>query len=309
MTLEELVTEINNAAGGVTATIINDGDATNPYRIVLTSDTTGSSGGITIDQDQSVLDLDNSSGTGGTTTLQTAQDASFKVDGLSITKSSNTVTDVLEGVTFTLKKAAGTGNSYTLTVSNDTDAIKSNIKTMIDAYNEIINHINSNSGYDTEQNKGQPLFNESLTRSVKRRLSAVITAGISGLSPDTKALSQVGVETGKDGTLTLDESVLSSKLTSDFADVRALFIDDSETSIEGVAKKLYDELDDITDFSDGSVTIRKKGIQKVIDRYTAEIIDVEQEIEDYEQDLKVRFAALESLLSVMSSQSSYLLSI
>ncbi len=302
LTLEGLVSEINNANGGVTATIINDGNATNPYRLVLTSNTTGASGAITIDLDESVLDLDNSSGTGGITTLQAAQDAVFKVDGLSITKSSNTVSDVIEGVTFTLKKVDATG-SYTITVSNDIDTIKSNIRSLIDAYNDVVNYISGQSSYDQETHTGGPLFNESTTESILRRLRSIITSAISGLSEDTKVLAQVGVKTNRDGTLTLDESVLSNKLSTDFSDVENLFIYNSNTGIEGVADKLYDELDEFLKYGTGVVEIRKKGIQKIIDKYDADIRDVERQIEDYEQQLKIKFGTLEALLTTLNTQS------
>ncbi len=301
LTLEDLVSEINSADGGVTATIINDGDASTPYRLVLTSDTTGASGGITINQDDSTFNMD-----AGYTQLQAAQDASFKVDNLSITKSSNTVTDVINGVTFTLKKATGTGNSYTLTVRNDVDTIKSNIETFINAYNEVISYIDENDDYDTENNEAEPLYDETTTQSIIRRLRTIITSGISGLSADTKILAQVGVETNRDGTLTLDTGVLTTKLSSDYNDVKALFIYDSDTGIEGVADQMYDEVDDLTDFVDGAVTIRKEGIQTTIDDYTDEIREAEDDLDAYEQSLILKFASLESLLSTLSNQSSFL---
>ncbi|MCK5235993.1 MAG: flagellar filament capping protein FliD, partial [Deltaproteobacteria bacterium] len=219
LTLEGLAAEINSSSGALTATIINDGDATNPYRLVLTSDITGATNAITIDTDDSTLNMDVT-----LTTLQAAQDASFKLDGLAITKSSNTVTDALEGVSFTLKNAAGNGNSYTLSVSNDTDTIKTNISALIDGYNDVISHIDTNSTYDTEANEGGPLFNEVTTRSIQRRMSTIITTGITGLSGDTKILAQLGVKTNSDGTLTLNETTLNDKLTTDFDDVMALFI-------------------------------------------------------------------------------------
>jgi len=302
MTLEELASAINSANGGIKATIINDGSS-NPYRLVLTSEDSGAANNIIITQDDTDLDTATN---GFSVELQAAQDASFKVDGLSVTKSTNTISDVISGVTFTLKKATGSGNSYTLTVSNDVETIKSNIKALIDAYNEVINHINSESEYDTESHEGGPLFNESTTRSIIRRLRSIITTGISGLSEDTKLLAQVGVKTNRDGTLSLDESELEDKLNTDYDDVKALFIYDTDTGIEGVAKKLYDELDDITDFAEGAITIRKEGIQKIIDKYTKEIEEEEAELDRYEESLRIKFAALEALLTTFKTQSSSL---
>ncbi|MFQ5329601.1 MAG: flagellar filament capping protein FliD, partial [Thermodesulfobacteriota bacterium] len=191
-------------------------------------------------------------------------------------------------------------------VSNDTDTIKANISALVDGYNDVIDYINTNDTYDTETSEGGPLFNEVSTRSIQRRMSAIITMGISGLSSDTKILAQIGVKTTSDGTLTLNETTLKDKLTSDFDDVMALFIDDTATAIEGVGKQLYDVLHDITDFSVGATTIRKKGIQDTIDRYVKDILVEEQRLLDYEEDLKRRFASLEAILSTMNSQSSFL---
>ncbi|MBI5327363.1 MAG: flagellar filament capping protein FliD [Deltaproteobacteria bacterium] len=312
LTLEGLVSAINSTQSAanslitVTATIINDGNAGTPYRLVMTSNTSGSSGGITINSDASVLDLDNSGGTGGTTTLQSAQNAAFKVDGLSISKTSNTVSDVVPGTAFTLKKAAGAGYSYTLTVKNDTDAIKTSIKAMTDAYNEVVKQINDNSKYDTDKKKGGSLFNEGNTESIIRRLRSIYTSAISGLSDDTKVMAQVGLKTNRDGTVTMDDGKLGTKLTSDFTDTRALFINNTSTGIEGVAKKLYDELDDITDFAEGSITVRKKGIQKVIDKYTKDIKTEEDRLKAYEDSLKAKFATLEAFLTTMNTESKFI---
>ena len=121
-TLEGLRDLINSDSSnpGVTATILYDGSA---YRLVLTGDDTGSTNTITID---SGTTLD---GTGSTvdfrsttfTQTKTASDAKFSVDGVNITRSSNNISDVINGVTITLKKDAT--SSETLSVTNDTYSI------------------------------------------------------------------------------------------------------------------------------------------------------------------------------------------
>ncbi len=300
-TLDDLASAINSSGGGIKATIINDGSA-NPYRMVLTSETSGASNNIIITQDDTDLDtgVDTFS-----TTLQAAQDASFEVDGLSITKSTNTITDAISGVTITLKKT-DTTNTHTITVGNDVDTIKSNIEAFIDDYNDVINHINDNNTYDTETNEGGPLFNEITVRSIQRRMRTIITSSVSGLSDDTKILAQIGVSTERDGTLTLNTTTLTDKLTADYSDVRALFINDLDTGIEGVGKQLYDEVHDITDFSSGAVTIRKDGIEESIDDYIDDIADEEDKLDRYEESLRVKFAALESMLSEFATQGDYI---
>ncbi|MCP9456799.1 MAG: hypothetical protein NNA18_11915, partial [Nitrospira sp.] len=102
-TLEDLRDQINDLGAGVVASIINTGSDTTPaYRLVLTSTSTGADNAITIVTDQTDLDLTNGSGTGGTDTLQAAQDAEVIVGSSStvtLTRSSNVITDAISGVT------------------------------------------------------------------------------------------------------------------------------------------------------------------------------------------------------------------
>jgi len=298
-TLEGIRDLINNDTGnpGVTATILYDGSS---YRLVLTGDDTGSTNTITIDSGTTIdgvnttVDLTSAA----FTETKTAADASFSVDGVSMTRSSNTVTDAISGVTLTLK----TSGSATLSVTNDTDAIIQNVQSLVDAYNDIVTYVSGNSTYNASTHVGGPLFGESTSRQVLNRLSNILVSRVSGLPEDLRALSQIGVSTNRDGTLSLDTSTLSSKLSTDLGGVENLFTD----STGGIAVQIYDYINDATDSINGSVTIRIDGLETLVEGISDDITDLEAKLSRTEERLRRQFSALESLLSGLASQGAFL---
>ncbi len=302
-TLEDLRDLINNDSGnpGVTATILNDGSN---YRLVLTGDEQGAAKTITIDAGTTLDGTDSTVDFTNTTFTETksASDAKFSIDGVDVTRSSNVITDVITGVTFTLKKAA-TGTS-TITVTNDTDRITSNIESFVNAYNDVVSFIGNNSTYDVDTNTGGPLNGESTARNIMDRLGRIISSRVSGLPEDLRALSQIGISTNyKDRTLSIDSSTLSEKLSSNLEGVADIFTD----STEGIANQVYDYIDDeVTDYVDGYVTIRKEGIQSAIDDLADDILALEVRLDKREETLRRQFVNLETLIGNLNAQSSFL---
>jgi len=300
LTLEGLASEINSqtytGTVKVEATVVNTGtDASPSYKLVLTSNTTGAQYGITINQDDSTLDLDTNP-----QTLQAAQDASFSVNGLSITRSSNTVSDVITGVTLTLKKAS---SSATVTVANDIDSIKAKVEAFVGAYNEVISYVSANSTYDIVTHVGGPLNAESTSRLIVDRLSNIVTDKVSGLPDDMNALSHLGISTDyKTGRLSIDSTTLSNKLTSDLTDVANLFT----TSGTGIANQIYDYIDGLTKSGAGAISVRIKGLEDLVADISNDIKNLEDRLAKEEEILTRQFVALESLLSELTSQGAFL---
>ncbi len=299
MTLEDLAAAINDLTYTgdveVEATVVNTGTTSSPsYKLILTSNTTGADYGITVTLDQSVLDMQTNP-----VELKAAQDAVFTVDTLQVTRSSNTISDVLDGITFTLKKGS---SSATITVSNDTDSIVGNIQDFVDAYNNIVNYISQNSTYDTQTNTGGPLNGESTAKNIINHLRSIITSRVSGLPEDLRALSQIGISTNRDGTLSLNTTTLNEKLASDIDGVADIFTD----STNGIGVRIYDYVDDVTDAYDGAIHIRVSGLQSRVEDISDDISELEAKLERMEEDLRRQFAALESLLAGLSAQSSFL---
>jgi flagellar hook-associated protein 2 len=208
---------INNANAGVTATVINDGSA-NPYRLLITSNESGTGNSFTV--------ADSLSGGQalGMTEVQAATDAQFSVNGVSITKNSNTVSDVISGVTFTLK--AETTGPVTLTVDKDIDAIVEGFNEFVAAYNEINTYINSQFTYNTTLEKAGLLAGDPTLRRIQSNLQNSIIQSAPNQFTNYSVASQVGLEFNRDGSLSLNEAEFRDALSSNFTAVAALFLGD-----------------------------------------------------------------------------------
>lgn len=219
-TLAELREAINEAEAGVTAAIINDGGATTPYRLIITSRTSGTEGEIDL-----VPSL-----TGGTppafSDLQVAQDASLKLGSgagaITITSSTNTIKDAISGVTLNLR-LADPATSVTLTVAEDTAKIQNLVTDFVAAYNAMVEFFGDQFYYDPDSNASGVLFGDYRLQALQRYLGAAVTGQVAGLSGGLRALAEVGITSATDGRLTLNSATLSSAVANQLDDVMRLF--------------------------------------------------------------------------------------
>lgn len=216
---------INRAGIGVTASIVNDGSATNPYRLLVTSNSTGLSKSMKITSsggDASVTSLlgYDPAGTQNLTQTTAAQNASLTVNGLSITSASNSVSGAVSGVTLNLAK---TGTS-SLTLSNNSTAITTAVQSLVTAYNSINTTLNSLTRYNATTKQGGILLGDASIQNIQARIRSTMSSALSGLGSNTLTnLSQVGLSFLKDGSLSLDSTKLQNALSSNYADFAALF--------------------------------------------------------------------------------------
>jgi flagellar hook-associated protein 2 len=220
-TLNGLRDAINNADAGVTAAIINDGSAT-PYRILITAKDMGTANAFTV--------TDNLSGGQALNFAQTqaAANAQFIVNGVSVTKSTNNISDVIDGVSFTLKDT--TTGPITLSVEKDVDAIVSAIEELATAYNAVNSFINTQFKYNSTTETAGVLAGDFTLRRVQSTLQNQITQSMTNRFTNYRVISQVGLEVSHDGSLSLDKSALRDALSDDFTAVAALFLGDGTPS-------------------------------------------------------------------------------
>lgn len=215
---------INAAKMGVTATIVNDGSGT-PYRLALSSDNNGTSNSIKItasgDATVSGLLAHDPAGTQNLSETVTAQNANFKVNGVSVSKASNSVSDVIQGITLNLSKV--TTSPATLTVARDTAAISSSISGFVKAYNDLAGTLKNVSAYDAASKTGAILQGDSTVRSLQAQLRSMLSTAVTGTSGALTTLSDVGVAFQKDGTLALNQTKLDSAIANNFSDIAGLF--------------------------------------------------------------------------------------
>jgi flagellar hook-associated protein 2 len=235
-TLSGVRDAINAANIGVSATIINDGSSN---RLVLTAKDAGATNSIKIiASDDDGADLDNAglsqlafdptaaAGSGkNLTQVQAAQDAKLQIDGIAISKSSNTITDAIEGVTLNLLKN-NAGTLTTLDVARNTTGVKASVEAFVKSFNAVNQTLADLSSYNTVANKGGVLQGDSAALSVQRWLRATVSAATgsaSGAAGSFTSLSQIGVAFQKDGSLALDATRLQTAMDAGFDQIASLF--------------------------------------------------------------------------------------
>ncbi len=225
---------VNDADIGVTAAIVNDGTG---YKLVFTSDDTGADNSlkITVDDDD-LNDTDNSNlsrlaydpaGSAGSgknlTQTVSALDATLTMDGISISKESNVIDDVVEGITLTLLAESDANTPTTLTVSRDTSAVQTSVEAFVKAYNDLRKTVTDLTSYNAETKVASVLQGDAAARSVLTQVRRTLSTALTGLNGTYTDLSQIGVSFKSDGTLSLDSTKLQSALSSNFNDVAGLF--------------------------------------------------------------------------------------
>lgn len=221
---------INKAGTDVNASIINDGTG---YKLLLTSNKMGASNTVkvTVSGDSVGTDTDTSglsnlmydpAGTKNMAEIQAAQSATMKMGTLTITKDSNTVTDVIPGITLNLLKAQ-VGTPVSLTVSNDTSVVSANVNKFVSEFNKLVKAFKDIGGYDATTKKGGPLSGDGMIRQIESSIRSVIGSTVPGLSSGINSLSQIGIKTGQDGTLSVDSSKLNTAISNNFSDIVKLF--------------------------------------------------------------------------------------
>jgi flagellar hook-associated protein 2 len=221
---------INAADAGVQANIINDGSG---ERLVLASKDSGTANSLRItvadadgnDADASGLSqLAYDASSGGVSQLEeavAAQDAVVAIDGITVTRASNTVSGAIEGVTLSLAKAAP-GTLTTLTVARDVDGAKAAVDAFVKAYNDAAATLKGLSAYNAETRTAAVLQGDSALRSVQSRLRAVLGAAVD-YAGGYASLSELGIAVQRDGTLLADAAKLRAALADGARDAASAF--------------------------------------------------------------------------------------
>ncbi len=302
-TLEGIRDAINAADAGVTATIVNDGDPTNPYRLVLSSENSGIDQSariaVTGDATLSALLSHDPAGAQNLSENVTAQNALFTVDGISITKSSNKVTDVIDGVTLDLLGETS-GTPVTVSVSQDTDSAKSNIEEFVNSYNDFIDLIRKETSAGTDGDAGGVLAGDSATRQMETFLRNALTQAPTSITGTYTNLSSIGVEFQRDGKLSLDETKLSAAIQADSKNVEDLF-----SSTDGYATRLDTIVSEMLAYN-GTIDTRTNGYKDRISSLEDRQVTLEGRLERTEVRLRRQFTELDVLMSSLSATSSYL---
>ncbi|OUM94427.1 MAG: hypothetical protein BAA04_07465 [Firmicutes bacterium ZCTH02-B6] len=290
-TLADIVQKINDADAGVTAKII-DG------RLVLQADVTNKkiefSGDVDVLKDLAILGENDEI---LYELLQEAQCAHIKVDRLDIYRDTNTISDVIEGVTFTLK-AEG---SAAIEIQHDVNRVIERVKAFVDQYNSVQNFIKE------KTTDGAVLQGDVLLGRIQSQLRQLATARVDAGGPYNQ-LAMIGISVDRYGTMTLDEAKLRAALAENPEAVYRLFAADAEDGdgFNGVAVRMGKELEQWLRSNEGLLASRQAMFDARMKDIDRSIERLEARLELREETLRRQFVRLEEVLAAFQTQSAWL---
>lgn len=309
-TLAEIRDAINAAEDNtfVNATIVNvdDGLGGTESRLVLSGTKVGADNAITVTvDDDDLVDVDASGlsqlVTGNLAQMAAAQDAVIEIDGQTVTRSSNAISDAIDGVTLNLVAAHATsGDTSDLDVTVNTAAVTSAVNAFVDSYNKMIDTFNQLRSYDASTGATGTLFGDATLRSIESQIRRELNDSVSGLSGNFATLAELGITTEDDGTLAVDSTTLSDAISNNLSDVAEFF-----SSNEGVATRL-DSLISSYVQSEGVLDMRSDSLNDQIEDITDQREALNRRLASLESRLMAQFTALDTLISQMNSTSTYL---
>lgn len=281
---------------GISASLITVDSGT---QLILSSDKVGASNTI------SVAAIDDASGDGfdltrldsaNLTSLQAASDATIKIDSQTVTRDSNSFSDVVSGVTFNLVSAqAGTIN--TLSVTSDTQTIKSDIESFVTNYNTLVGVMKGLSNYDISTQVAGPLNGDSVVRGIEGSLRQARSAVIPGAF---SSLSSLGITLGDSGSLKIDDTVLDANIASSLSDVKQFF-----SASDGIAQTFSAAVSGYVE-SNGIIDTRRDGLQNRLDGIDDQRDALTRRMAALEARLNAQFTAMDILVSQLRNTGTFL---
>ncbi len=295
-TLDTVIKKINDLGFGASASVINDGSSTAPYRLALNARGTGRDGRFVFDAGATAL---------GARNLVEAQDASVFVGSsdsaqpLLITSHTNQITNVVRGVTIDLHGVSD--SPVSLSVTRNTDDLVEKLQKFVDDFNDFNGKINDLTKFDTTTNKGGLLLGDSTAQSVQQSAFAMITSVVSGAGR-YRMLTDIGITIGDGAQLEFDADKFKAAYATDPDAVQNLFTK-ADTGIGTLITKTMTKL---VDPVDGTITRENQTIDSTNKQFQDRMDQLDDLIQQKRTRLEQQFANMESVLSGLQSQQSAL---
>lgn len=296
--LQDLRDAINSAGIGLTANVINDGTTD---RLILSSAETGANQAFTVDGLGAAYSPDAPGSEGDAIyQLEASRDASITVDGLTLTRSSNTISDVVEGVTLTLTAESSAAN--TLKITSDNASARAAIDAFVTAYNGIAKGLTDSMKYNPESGEAALLNGDSTARAVQAQLRSIV-GGAFGGQGGINRLADIGITFQLDGTLAVDSTKLNAAFENPDLDVAGFFV--GTTDNPGFGKQVADSLGRLIG-PGGLITGRSEGLKESANALVKQADAIKLRLETVEKRYRAQFTALDVLLTNMLQTSNYL---
>ena len=287
---------INEANSGIRASIINDGSG---YRLILSSEKSGLENSLRIsvsDDDVnnkdifglsslaynpiSVMDAEGNITEGkNLEEVAQAKNALFSLDGVSISNAENEIKDSVPGLTLNLKKLTEEGFE-SLKIEKETSAIKQSIESFVSSYNELMSTVSILTGADPETGQAGPLSGDSSIRSIIDQIRRRLSTSFNGINENLSSLSSIGIDSARNGSLTLDDVKLNSALKNHADEIVHLFsaaVSTSDAKIRVTSDKIP-ATDGVFKITIDQIPLSASITGNTLLNYPGNIIDVPEKI-------------------------------
>jgi flagellar hook-associated protein 2 len=308
--IEAVRDKINAADAGVVASIVNDA---NGARLSIRSKETGAENGFRITTTETVSDADAATGlsaldydpAGGLTQMTAAQmgsDATLTINGIAITSASNTLTNVVDGLSLSLMKT--TSSAVDVTVALDTETVKTKINDFVTAFNDLAGYMRTQMAYNTETKVAGALQGDSSAVGLLRQMRSVINEG-STASGVWSRLSDIGITMKSDGTLAVDDTQLNKGL-ADLPELKKLFATTGADSESTGFMQRFRQLADAALSIDGTFQTREDSLKAMQRRNSRTQESLEARLAQTEARMRKQYTALDATMSQLNGLSGYL---
>jgi flagellar hook-associated protein 2 len=237
----------------------------------------------------------------GTSASDSLLNSKFTIDGLTLYRNSNNISDAAEGLNIQILNTFSSAETLTITANNS--AVKEEIQGFIDSYNELIDFLAANAATNTATDDIATLSKDYIYRNMKYELREIIGATVTGVANSAYSkLFNIGITANADGTLTIsDTEKLEDALSANSQYVAELF----NTTDTGIAHRLSDFIERFVQ-ADGTIINSKKIIEDQIESLDDRIERMEAFLERREEQLRSQFSEMYQAMSLLNSQMSYL---
>lgn len=294
-----LAAAINASNSGFRAQLVNDGGSSLPYKLMITG-ANGSTEGFAVSSSSST-DLSFATPAG-----YAASDALLNVDGISYQRKSNTITDIVPGLTLNLNAASST--PATVLIARDTTDIKTKLTSLVTAYNDFNDIISQTTDpKSTLDTYGATLVGDSTVRMVRQQMRALIFGASSTPGTSIKTLGDLGYAMDQKGVLSLDSAKLDTALNNNYADVVKLFtggynkLSTFSTAPAGIAG---DAVKKLTSFlaKTGPLSAKSDNANIENTKYKAQLDKLQVRMDALLARYQKQFASMDSLVGSVNSQ-------
>ena len=309
-----VVNAINAAGLGITATLMTLDTSGTQYQIMLEGQT-GAANSFSVDtsiggsEDLGFHDASfNSSGT-PPKDYQQAGDADFYYNGVRLQRASNTLSDVITGVTVSLNAVSSGSDTETISVVSDRSTLKEKLQSLVATYNDVQFALNALSDPDSDEEEvGGALARDlAVIRTVRDTVYQAVTQDSSTTSGSITGLRDIGVTLTGYGELQFSETVYDSKAAANFDDISTMLSAGSNNQSrydgqsQGLAIDAIAKLEVLTDSISGIFATRTQSAQKQLSSYSEDLLALEVRMEALYERYLSQFTVMETLVKQLNS--------